>query len=110
MAAEVIDLILHQSDQRGHHQRDPLPHQRRQLVAERLPCPRREDCKSGAPIAKRLDHFPLSGTEFGISESLFQNVQRVCHESVFPSSQRRGIFYSWMTSTIPVSPNCVAPL
>ena len=46
---QEVDLILHQRDQRRHHDRHPLQQQRRQLVAEALARAGREDGERRSP-------------------------------------------------------------
>jgi hypothetical protein len=67
---ELVLLILHQRDERAHDDGEPGEHQRRELVDERLPAPRRHDDERVVPLEHRADRLPLAFLEFAMAESL----------------------------------------
>ena len=60
---EAADLVGHQGDQRGHHQRDALAEHGRQLVAERLAAARGHDAQGVAAGEHGVDDLALPGAE-----------------------------------------------
>jgi hypothetical protein len=69
---EPLDLVLHQRHQRRDHERQVRPHQRRELVAERLARARGHHDQH-VPIGQRGRHgLPLAGPEAGEAEELVQ--------------------------------------
>ena len=62
-ALERLDLVLHQRHERRDDQRQVGPHQRRQLVAERLARAGRHHDQHVAPGDRRLDRLALAGPE-----------------------------------------------
>ena len=67
-----IHLILHQRDQWRHHQRHPLPSQRRQLKTQRLPRPCRQNRHHIPTRQCRIHDLPLKRAKRIISKILFQ--------------------------------------
>ncbi len=67
---QEVDLILHQRDQRRDDDRHPVEQQRRQLVAEALARPGREDGERGPPGEERLDNLFLSRAKAVEAEAL----------------------------------------
>jgi hypothetical protein len=65
---QLVRLVLHQCDERRHHDCRPRQVQGRQLVAQRLAGAGRHDCDSVAPLDDRLDDFALPGSELGQPE------------------------------------------
>ena len=63
-----VDLVLHQRDQRGDDHREPLARQRRQLEAERLAAPRRQQGEHVLPRERGQADLPLKGAERGVAE------------------------------------------
>ena len=68
-AAELVDLVLHQRDQRRDDQRQPVEHQRRQLVAEALASAGRHYAQAIATRQHGADHLFLAEPEAGQPES-----------------------------------------
>jgi hypothetical protein len=64
-AIQLVDLILHQRDQRRHDQRDAGQHHRRQLIAERLARSRRHHRQHVAAAEHRRDDLFLSLAKSG---------------------------------------------
>ncbi len=60
---ELIDLVLHQRDQRRNHQRQPVESQRRQLVAEAFSAAGGHDAKTIVSGKNRRDHLLLPGAK-----------------------------------------------
>ena len=59
IAPDQINLVLHQSDERGDNNRHSFTYQCRQLIAKALAAARRHDDKRIAPGKKRFNHFLL---------------------------------------------------
>ena len=77
---ELRHLVAHQRDQRRDDDGEPLPHQGRKLVAERLAPAGRHD---GEHVAARLDRphdLLLPGPEGVVAEGLLENRMRRCHD------------------------------
>jgi hypothetical protein len=69
---ELVRLVLHQRDERRHHDGQPRQQQRRQLVDERLPRPGRQHDQRVAPRQRGADGLLLSRAELVQREVLFQ--------------------------------------
>ncbi len=83
-------LVAHQRDERRDHERHPLAHQRRQLVAERLAAARRHDREHRLAGGHRLDDLPLAGAESVEAEDVFQEILGGAHRaSRTPTGFRR---------------------
>jgi len=79
-----IDLILHQSDQRGNHQRQPIPGQGGDLVADRFASARRQDGDDVATGERGSDDLLLIGAERVVSVDFFEDgVNAPRHRSDF---------------------------
>jgi hypothetical protein len=74
---QSVDLILHQSDQRRHDQRDAGQRQRRQLVAKRLPAAGRKHGCRGTSGQEVFDHLPLTGPEVVETERFTQKLSGI---------------------------------
>jgi hypothetical protein len=75
--AQRIDLILHQRDQRRHHHAKARPHQRRDLIAQRLPAARRHQHQGVAAGDGVADDILLLAAKGGIAENLREDPQRL---------------------------------
>ena len=71
-ALERLDLVLHQRDQRRDDERQVGPHQRRQLVAERLARARRHHHEHVAARERGRDRLRLAAAEGREAEQLVQ--------------------------------------
>ena len=67
---QLVDLILHERDQRRHDQTGALEDDRGQLIAQALPTAGREHGERGAPGEQRLDDPALPGPVVGEAEYL----------------------------------------
>ena len=65
---ERLDLVAHQSDQRRDHDAHAVPHDPRNLVAERLAAPGGHEHQAVAPGHRMLDHGFLPANERGVPE------------------------------------------
>ena len=74
VAPELRHLVAHERDQRRHHDGEPVAHQRRQLIAQRLAAPGRHDGKHVAAGEDRLDDLGLAGAEVRKTEHGAQQV------------------------------------
>ena len=63
MAPDGIDLILHEGDERAHHNRRPLLNEGRQLVAVGLASTRRHDHEDVLAVHQAVDHLFLLALE-----------------------------------------------
>jgi hypothetical protein len=79
-------LILHERDQRRHHDADAVAHERRDLVAERLAAARGHQHQRVAAVQRRRDDVPLLAAKRRIAEDLAQYLLRVLERI---SRQRR---------------------
>jgi len=70
------DLVLHQRDQRRHHDRRALAQQRGDLVAQRLAAAGGHQHQRVAAGRDLLDDGLLLAAEGGIAEDVFEDVQR----------------------------------
>jgi hypothetical protein len=73
---EPLDLVLHQRHERRDDQRQVRPHQRRELVAERLARPRGHHDQHVAIGERGLHRLPLARAEAGEAEELVQRALR----------------------------------
>ncbi len=80
---EVVQLVLHQGDERRDHQREPIEHQGRKLIAQRLARTGRKNRRGRMPGDEMGDDRFLPGKERVETEPLFKNRLCVVHESVF---------------------------
>ncbi len=91
-AVQLVDLILHQRDQRRHDERGAREHYRGQLVSERFSGTRRHDGKDVAAAEDRADDLFLSFAEAGVAEVAAKRRQRLggctpdVHETTMSSS------------------------
>lgn len=60
---ELMHLVLHQGDQRGHHHHETLPDKGRQLEAERLAGSSGQHRQTVASLQQGLHHRALTGSE-----------------------------------------------
>jgi hypothetical protein len=75
--AQRLDLVLHQRDQRRHHDAEARPHQRRHLVAQRLAAAGRHQHQRVA-AGNHLGHdLGLLAAEGGIAEDVVQDCKGV---------------------------------
>ena len=72
---EILHLVLHQCYQRGHHQRDPLLHQRGYLETHRLAAAGRQDRQHVPTAYGSIDNLLLHGTERSVPPIFLQYVQ-----------------------------------
>ena len=77
-AAEEIDLVLHQRDERRDDEREPVEHQRGELVADRLSAAGGEHGERATAPGERVDHLVLAGTKRAEPEVPFEELERVC--------------------------------
>jgi hypothetical protein len=70
------DLVLHQRNQRRDDDARPRPHQRRDLIAERLPPAGRHQHQRVAAADDVVDDFALAGAEARVAEGLAQQLAR----------------------------------
>ena len=70
---ERRDLILHQGNQRRHHQRDARKNQCRNLITQRFSAARRHDTQNITPIKNPVNQRFLSFAEAVISEIPLEN-------------------------------------
>lgn len=73
------DLILHQRDERRNHQRHPREKGRRQLIAERLPLPRRHDGHRIAPSQHGANDVLLARPERRKPEPFVELSSQIIH-------------------------------
>ena len=69
-AIERVDLVLHERDERGEHDREAALHQRGHLVAERLAAPGRQHDEHVAPFHDLTDGVGLAWAEVAEAEML----------------------------------------
>ena len=67
-AVQLIDLILHQRDERRDYDRHPRQHDGGKLIAKRLPRSRRHDGEHVCAAEYRIDDAFLAGSELKMSE------------------------------------------
>src|SRR3546814_17243014 len=70
-----LDLILHQRDQRRHHDAGALTHERGNLVAQRLAAAGRHQYQRIAAFAEVFDHGLLLAAETGVTENALKQVE-----------------------------------
>ncbi len=68
------DLVLHQGDKRGYHQRRPRQQQGGKLVADRLARPRGHDPQHVPPGQQSVCQFFLSEPKFAVPKMLLQRL------------------------------------
>ena len=73
---ERRDLVLHQRDQRRHHHRAALAHQRRNLIAQRLAAAGRHQHQRVAAGCDMLDDLGLRAAKCGVAEDGAQERER----------------------------------
>ncbi len=61
--AEVVDLILHERDQRSYNHREPRQQECRHLKGDRLAAAGREEAEGVAAVEHTLYDLPLAGAE-----------------------------------------------
>ena len=69
-----IHLILHQRDQRRHHNREPFAHERRQLIAERFPAAGRHQNQHIPPRQRRINNLLLQRPKRVVAEGGFEEI------------------------------------
>ena len=74
---EVIDLILHQSDQRRHDQRQARQQQGRQLIAERLAAPGGEHGRCRVAVEQMIDDGGLPGKKLVEAKVLLEGNESI---------------------------------
>jgi hypothetical protein len=79
LVAELLNLVLHQRDQRRDDDRQPALHDGGQLVAQALARAGGHDAQHVAPAQHVLDHLPLRRAEIVESEMLLQVIAQVRH-------------------------------
>ena len=72
-----VHLVLHQRDQRRHHEGQPRAHQRRQLETERLPAARRQQREDIAPRQRIPDDLLLQRPERREAEIALQRNKQI---------------------------------
>jgi hypothetical protein len=78
---ERSNLILHQRNQRRHHDRRAGAQQRRHLIAQRFAAARRHEHQSVTATGHMLDDFALRAAEAGMAEHFLEHTQRmITHE------------------------------
>ena len=75
---ELVDLVLHQGDQRRDDEGDAGQQQGRELVAERLAAAGGEDGRGGSPGEEVADHRLLAGAEVAVAEGLREGCYGPC--------------------------------
>ena len=75
---QFLDLVVHQADQRRHHQTTFFEFDRRKLVAKRFPASRRHDPQKIAAALQGVDQFFLPRLKRVVAEDGFQ--QSDCHQ------------------------------
>ena len=86
---QLVHLILHQSDQRRHNKRQPLPQQSRQLKAKRLATARGQQRKGIPPGQVRLHDLALERTKTIITECGFERFLKFIHARQGPEDSAR---------------------
>ena len=90
---EEIDLVLHQGDQGTRDHRQAVEQERRELIAEALASPRREDRQRRPPLQEPLDDLALPLTEVVEAED-------VAEQSSSVNRGRHGGRTSWTVGGI----------
>ncbi len=79
------DLILHERDERRHHQREPPERERRHLVADALSPARGQNAERIAPGEDGPDEIFLSGPEGRIAQMAFEQRDGIdVHDGTLP--------------------------
>ncbi len=73
--AQCVDLVLHQRDQRRHHDAGAMPQQRGNLVAQGLATAGRHQHQRIAAFAEVFDHGLLLAAETGVAENALEQVE-----------------------------------
>lgn len=66
---QLVVLVLHQGDERAHHNCQPWQKERGQLINHRLAAARRHDYKCIFAGEDRIERFPLPGPEIGVAKA-----------------------------------------
>ena len=69
---QLVDLVLHQRDQRGNDQRQAVHHQRRDLVTQRLAAAGRHHHQAILPADRGVDNRLLARTELLVAKGIAQ--------------------------------------
>ena len=85
---EILNLVLHQGDERGDDDGNPLPAHCRHLKTYGLSAPGRKNGKGIPSLKGRTHDVFLHGAETVITPIFFQYL-RSCHQSNFSSSQTK---------------------
>ena len=89
---QLVLLILHQRDQRTHHNGKPGQHQCGELVDERLPASSRHHDDRIAPVQQRLHRLPLAWLELHVPEALREYITRASGRRVLVSMLRHDVW------------------
>ncbi len=81
MRQKIVDLILHQGNQRGHNNRKPVDNHRRHLESNRLPAPGSHKAEGVVTCQHRIDYLSLHGAERIIAPMPLQHLSNRRHES-----------------------------
>jgi hypothetical protein len=79
LVAQLLDLILHQRDQRRDHDRQPAGDRRGELIAQRFARPRRHNAQHVLAAQDVLDHLPLGRAELIKAEEVLEVLTKVHH-------------------------------
>ena len=74
---QLVLLVLHQRDERAHDDRQPLQHQGRQLVDDRLAASRGHDDERVATAEDGANGLPLPTTKIGMPEAIAERGDRL---------------------------------
>jgi hypothetical protein len=74
---QVVDLVLHQRDERRHDHGHAVQQQRGKLVAQRLAAAGGEHGQRAAPLQQAVDDLPLARPELAQAEALLQHLAGV---------------------------------
>ncbi len=88
-AVQLVDLILHQRDERRYHERRARQHDRRQLIGERLPRSGRHHSEHVVSAQDRADDLLLAVPVFAVSEVRPQPRQRLGAHLIRDAHRRR---------------------
>ena len=87
----LVLLVLHERDERAHDQRQPLEHQRGELVDERLPAAGRHHDERVAPAEDRLDRLVLPVLEVVEAEAVREDLARARARQLSAGGLGRGV-------------------
>ena len=90
--ADGVDLVLHEGDERRHHDGDAIAYHGRQLVAETLTAAGRHDDKGVVAIEKTLYNSLLVAFELVKAKDFLQISMQILHRSQY-FAQRRVMVY-----------------